>query len=166
MSAREPRLGVDIGRVIVAGDGPDTSFLNAPDDEALRAPAMPGAVEALSRLRERFQGRVWLVSKCGPRIQQRTRAWLAHHRFFEVTGIDPTHLKFCLRRAEKAPICARLGITCFVDDRLDVLVAMARIVETRLLFGATSSPVAGIEPVPTWEVARVRIWRHTEETAS
>ncbi len=155
MSAREPRLG--IGRVIINGDGADTSFLSAPDAEALRAPALPGAFEALARLRERFQGRVWLVSKCGPRIQGLTRAWLGHHRFFEETGILPAHLEFCRKRPEKAPIAARLGLTVFVDDRLDVLVSMASIVETRLLFGAVSSPVTEFEPASSWEVAEARI---------
>src|SRR5690242_17898580 len=91
---REPRLGVDIGRVIIAGDGPDTSFVGGTEEEAIRAPAISGAFEALARLRVHFSGRVWLVSKCGKRVEARTRTWLAHHRFFDVTGIDANHLIF------------------------------------------------------------------------
>ena len=34
----EPTLGIDIGRVIIHGDGPDTSFIGATDDDAMRAP--------------------------------------------------------------------------------------------------------------------------------
>lgn len=131
---RQPRLGVDIGRVIIAGDGPDTSFVGGSEEDALRAPAMPGAFDALRRLHAHFEGRVWLVSKCGAKVQTRTRTWLAHHRFFETTRIDPSHLFFCRTRPEKAPICAKLGITCFVDDRADVLACMEGVVETRVLF--------------------------------
>jgi hypothetical protein len=108
---REPRLGVDIGRVIIHGDGPDTSFIGGSEADALKAPAMSGALEALARLTTFFDGRVWLVSKCGPRIQARTRAWLTAHRFFERTGIAPDHLHFCRERPEKATICKTLMIT-------------------------------------------------------
>lgn len=149
-----PRLGVDIGRVIIDGDGPDTSFIGGSEEDAMRAPAVAGAVSALAELTRRFEGRVWLVSKCGPRIQERTRRWLAHHRFFQATGIAPDHLFFCRDRKEKAPICARLGIGVFVDDRVDVLVAMEGVVGTRLLFGASRSPVPGLVATPTWVVAR------------
>ena len=49
----EPRLGVDIDRVIIHGDGPDTSFIDGSNDDALNAPAMSGAFQALARLTER-----------------------------------------------------------------------------------------------------------------
>jgi 5'(3')-deoxyribonucleotidase len=153
----DARLGVDIGRVIISGDGPDTSFIGGTDEEALRAPAIEGAFEALARLRARFAGRVWLVSKCGKRIEARTRTWLAHHRFFEVTGLDPQHLLFCRTRPEKAPICARLGVTCFVDDRLDVLASMEGIARTRLLFGANHSPDPRVTAVRDWSEVEAAI---------
>jgi len=149
----EPRLGVDIGRVIIAGDGPDTSFVGGSEEDALRAPAIDGAFEVLTRLRESFHGRVWLVSKCGARVQARTRSWLEHQRFFGRTGIDPQHLVFCRARADKAPICAELGITCFVDDRADVLDAMQGAVGLRLLFGASVTTLHGVVPVVGWPAA-------------
>jgi hypothetical protein len=144
-----PILGVDIGRVIIEGDGPDTSFVGGTEAEALRAPAMAGAFESLTRLRERLAGRVWLVSKCGPKIQARSRLWLDRHRFFQTTGIPYGQLRFCRDRKEKAPICEELGIGLFVDDRLDILESMRDIVQHRFQFGASSAP-AGITPVPTW----------------
>lgn len=121
------------------------------------APAMDGAFEALARLRERFADRVWLVSKCGPRIEARSRAWLAHHRFFEATGIAPENLRFCRNRKDKAPICRELGIGFFVDDRADVLLPMAGIVPQRFLFGASSSSEPGVVAVPTWAAAEEAI---------
>ncbi|MBX3192888.1 MAG: hypothetical protein KF819_38240 [Labilithrix sp.] len=148
-----PRLGVDIGRVIIHGDGPDTSFIGGADEDAMRAPAMEGAFEALARLTDRFGGRVFVVSKCGPRIEARSRAWLERHRFFESTGIARESLRFCRKRPDKAPICRELGIDFFVDDRLDVLAAMAGVVRHRFLFGAASSPEPGVTPAPTWAAA-------------
>jgi hypothetical protein len=156
-SKAAPVLGVDIGRVIIHGDGPDTSFVGGSEAEALRAPSMDGAFEALTRLRELFQGRVWLVSKCGPKIQARSRLWLDRQRFFQTTGIPYGQLRFCRDRKEKAPICAELGIGLFVDDRFDVLDAMRDIVPYRFQFGASSSPAPGIIPVPTWAAAEEAI---------
>ncbi len=151
-----PILGVDIGRVIIHGDGPDTSFVGGSEADAMKTPALDGALESLTRLRERFEGRVWLVSKCGPRVQARTRRWLDRHRFFQTTGIPYGQLRFCLERRDKAAICHDLGISLFVDDRLDVLDAMRDLVEHRFLFGAQAAP-EGINPVPTWPAAEEAI---------
>ena len=147
-----PVLGVDIGRVIIEGDGPDTNFLNGTDDEAMRAPAMHGCFDSLQRLTRLFAGRVWLVSKCGKKVQDRSRKWLDRHRFFQATGIPYGQLRFCKERKEKAPICLDLGVTIFIDDRLDVLAHMQGIVPYRLQFGAASAP-EGILPVRDWDEA-------------
>src|SRR5262245_43227688 len=136
MVIMKPTLGIDIGRVIIHGDGPDTSFIGATDDDALKAPPMSGAFEAIGRLVPLFEGRVWLVSKCGPRIAGRSLGWLDHHRFWETTGVAREHVRFCRQRKEKAGICIDLGIGWFVDDRLDVLIPMEGVVRHRFLFGA------------------------------
>lgn len=155
MNRESSALGIDIGRVIIHGDGPDTAFVGAgSDEEAMRAPAIDGAFEHVARLVERFSAtRVWLVSKCGKKVEARTRMWLARHRFHVTTGLSPENVRFCRDRREKAPICDALGIGFFVDDRLDVLSAMRGVVAHRFLFGASSSPEAGILPVPTWAAA-------------
>ena len=83
MKARqpEPRLGIDIGRVIIDGsahpDGGDTAFFAGDEATMLATPEMPGAIEAIAALADAFGYRVWLVSKCGPRVQERSRRWLA-----------------------------------------------------------------------------------------
>jgi hypothetical protein len=158
-TSAEPRLGVDIGRVIIAGDGPDTSFVGGSEEAAMRAPEVPGAFAALTRLGRSFGGRLWLVSKCGPRVEARTRRWLAARRFFEITSIDPQRVVFCRTRPEKAPICARLGITAFVDDRWDVLASMAGVVPSRFLFGAEVSPHPEVVPAADWDAAEAAIGR-------
>lgn len=132
------KLGIDVGRVLIApGDEsrPDTSFIGGTLEDALRTPPYDGMFDVVPALVERFAGQVWIVSKCGPRIQQRTLQWFDHHRFFARTGIAPANVRFCLKRPEKAVHCRELGITHFIDDRVDVLQPMIGSVSNLLLFG-------------------------------
>jgi hypothetical protein len=156
------RLGIDIGRVLITPEdpsAPDTSFIGGGIEDALRTPPYEGMFEVVPRLAQKFVGRVWLISKCGPKVEQKTRLWLAHHQFFERTGIDAGHLRFCLKRPQKAVHCAALGITHFIDDRSDVLGAMEGTVPHLYLFGPQPRGPAGdarFTRTATWaDVARL-----------
>ncbi len=132
------KLGIDVGRVLISpGDSakPDTSFIGGSLEDALNTPPYEDMFEVVPMLVERFGGQVWIVSKCGERIQDRTMRWFEHHRFFERTGIDRERVRFCLKRPEKAIHCRELGITHFIDDRTDVLEPMIGIVQNLYLFG-------------------------------
>lgn len=132
---RMPVLGIDIGGVIIDGHGADTDFLKVYDDErAMQAVAMAGVFETVARLVKVFDGRAWIVSKCGLAIQRKSAMWLRHHRFFERTGLPESNVRYCLKRPEKSPICKDLGITHFIDDREDVLGFMSSTVPHRFLF--------------------------------
>ena len=134
-------LGVDVGGVIIdrVNDALDTSFFG---DNYLQTTAVPGAFAALRRLNAgRFAGRVHLVSKCGARVQAKTLDWLAHHGLYATTGIAPEHVHFCRKRQDKAGICTDLGITHFVDDRLEVLSYLTS-VPARYLFRPDPDAVA------------------------
>jgi hypothetical protein len=114
-------LGVDIGGVIIdrVNDGTDTSFFS---ENYLQTTAVPEAFSTLKNLGEkRFGKNVHLVSKCGRKVSEKTLKWLAHHSFYDLTGIRQGRVHFCRERHEKAGICEKLGITHFVDDRLEVL---------------------------------------------
>lgn len=128
-------LGVDVGGVLVdriRADGSDTSFFS---DRFLETPAVPDAFDTLLRLgRERFGQRICIVSKCGPRVEEKTRLWLAHHGLLDALGLDTRALHFVRERRDKAPICKRLRVTHFIDDRMDVLAYMTS-VPHRFLFG-------------------------------
>ncbi len=110
-------LGIDIGNVITVGGN---EIFNP---NFLETKQMPGAFESIQKLVSIRFGRayVWLVSKCDQRTEERTKQWLEHHRFYESTGVDRGHVLFCRERHEKAPICKQIGITHFIDDRLEVL---------------------------------------------
>lgn len=152
-----PRLGIDFGKVImgaIINGKEDTSFLGTTFEQAMTSPATPGAVEAVTQLVDLFDGEVWIVSKCGPSVENKTRGWLKHHEFYRTTGLDPKRVRFCRQRPEKAKICRQLGITHFIDDRLDVLTPMVGIAPHLFLFGEQKSgtPIPGyVEPVTDWE---------------
>ncbi|WP_405166157.1 hypothetical protein OG203_14385 [Nocardia sp. NBC_01499] len=138
------------GAALLPGDE-DTVFLSGGLDEALRTPPSPNAFDVLPRLVQLFGGRAWVISKCGPRIEQRTRQWLDHHDFYDRTGIQRENLRFCRQRADKAGHCADLGITHMIDDRIDVHHALRGQVPHLYLFGAQSEPVPDwVHHVPTW----------------
>lgn len=162
------RIGVDIGGVIIqqvdrlypieaAGPGAGQTGTTGPDAERAdrsdqdtsllrdfrRTPPMPGAFEALATLvSEVFGEHVHLVSKCGERVERRSRLWLAHHDFYRRTGIAAGNVHFCRTREAKAPIAAALGLTHFVDDRLEVL-SYLDTVPNRFLFRPREEEVRG-----------------------
>ncbi len=155
----EARLGIDIGRVIMcptADDGrPDTSFLGSSPQDALSIPPAAGAFDVIAALVQQLSARVWLVSKAGQRIQQLTLLWLDHHGFYAATGLGRDHVRFCRRRHEKRDHAESLGLSHFIDDRLDVLGYLRGVVPALYLFGWQPSPA------PDW-VTSVRDWAAVE----
>jgi hypothetical protein len=154
------RLGIDIGGVIISRppEGEDTAFFGASIEAALATPPFEGLFDWLPSLVERFKGRVWLVSKCGKRIEERSRLWLDHHRFYERTRVPPENVRFCRDRPGKAPICRELGVTHFIDDRLDVLGYLEGVVPHRYLFapGPETLRPADVTPLSGWRDASLR----------
>jgi hypothetical protein len=155
IASREPRLGIDIGRVIINGPahpgGGDTAFFSGDEATMLATPEMPGAFEAIARLASRFDGRVWLVSKCGQRVARRSLRWLAGHRFHERTGVPAGHVRFCRARPDKRAHCVDLGLTHFVDDHPEVHAAIRGAVSHQYFFGPQRQPVPEYGwPAPTW----------------
>lgn len=116
------RLGIDVGGVIIdrkKNDDTDTSLFGP---NYLNAFAVQGAFDAIRELASsRFEGEIYVVSKCGQNIERKTKEWMVHNRFPETTRVPMDKVFFCRRRADKAPICQKLGITHFIDDKLEVL---------------------------------------------
>ncbi len=151
-----PKIGIDIGRVIVGpviGGRADTSFLGSTLEKAMETPPSPNAFECIKGLVELFDGNAWLVSKCGPNVQRKTKAWLKHWGFHKATGIPVDHVRFCLERPQKAHHCKQLKLTHFVDDRLDVLEHLRGLVPNLYLFGEQPR----LDAIPDW-VVHVEDW--------
>lgn len=128
-----PAIGVDIGGVIIkpARASGDTSFFSS---GYLETPAVDGAIESVAKLNASvFPAQVFLVSKAKSGTAQKTREWLHHQNFYERTGLTEDKLFFCEKREGKVPIAKRLGLTTFIDDRVDVLGHLSQI-EDRFLF--------------------------------
>jgi hypothetical protein len=113
-------LGVDVGNVITGGGGEDTSFFS---DNYLETPEVEGAIDSLARLVPKFDD-VYIISKCGNKVQKKTLEWMNHHDFYNRTGIGVDKFNFCYKREDKVWIAEFWGVTHFVDDRKDVLDTM------------------------------------------
>jgi len=126
------RIGIDFGGVIASS--PNHEIASCEDTGPLNM-AQNGAFNGIREMVSQTHGAVWIVSKAGPRMQEKTRAWLETVNFFRLTGMDPSHLLFCLERPEKRPICRSLGITHFVDDRIHIMQILRGTVPNLFLYG-------------------------------
>ena len=136
------RIGIDVGGVIIdslTNDNTDTSFCRG---DFLRTTAVIDSFTAIRQIVSRYGSEnVFIVSKCGAVIENKTRLWLNHTGFYAQTGFCSENLHFCLNRAGKAPIAQRLGLTDFIDDKEEVLGYMQGIVDRRYLFGPQHHPL-------------------------
>jgi hypothetical protein len=155
-------IGIDVGGVIMdrVNDDTDTSFFT---ENFLNTTSTPDTVETVKRLIDlKFGEHAYIVSKCGKKIQDKTLRWLEHHRFYERTGLKPERVHFCRKREEKAGICKELGITHFIDDRLEVLGYLIPHVEHLFLFRAGEDEVSKFRHhLP--RVKRVESWKEVEK---
>ncbi len=144
-------LGIDIGKTIV-----DTST-----DE--KKP-FPKVLEVIKRLvNEKFgPENTFIVSRVNEEQKTRALGWLKRMKFHELTGIPEDHIYWCAERHEKAPICQRLGVTAFVDDRPEVLSHMRGIVNRRILFQGVESDVLLFQEQNS-DVIRVSSWSEIEK---
>lgn len=136
------KVGIDIGNVIIGGGGEDTSFFT---DGFLNTPMIPGAFDSIKELSKSYD--IWLLSKCGTKVQEKTLLWLADKDFFAETGVNPEQVIFCKTRPQKAGIAQENGFRVFIDDREDIIESMKGIVEQRILFTEWSK--VKVQPV-TW----------------
>jgi hypothetical protein len=129
------RIGIDFGGVVVQGRlshrDAETRLLQIGGVERAR----DGMFESVRAIASACAGRLWIVSKAGPRVQAGTLAWLHAVDFFARTGVKHDHVRFCLSRHEKAAICRELEISHFVDDRVHVMQILRKTVRHLYLFG-------------------------------
>lgn len=50
-----------------------TPFLGSTIEDAVFTPPGDGMFDVVPEVVSRFEGQVWLISKCGPRVQEKTR---------------------------------------------------------------------------------------------
>lgn len=112
-----PKLGVDIGGVIASRKNSKGERTYLSSEQFLDCLPMEGVYDALRKLAEKYD--LYIVSRGEEKTDESSETWL------NVWGIDkiipPNQCHRCRKIEEKGDICARLGITHFVDDRKDVL---------------------------------------------
>lgn len=124
---------------------------------------MSGVVESLMALKSRFNDRIFIISRSGDDCLTDNRKYAEYqrrvHLFLYQSSLDKIipwkNVFFCKLRHEKAPIAANLGITHFVDDRLEVLSHMTT-VPNRFALNPTADQIAkfpadGIVVVSSWK---------------
>jgi hypothetical protein len=131
-------LGVDIGGVIIDRVSED-------GQSYAEAAAIEGAFEAIARLaQQRFHEHVWLVSRCEESREPVLMTWLEQHNFFDSARVPRSHVRFCRQRNDKATICQQLGVTHFIDDRLEVLSHLVGSVPYLYLLQSRAEGIEGI----------------------
>ncbi|MBP9855708.1 MAG: hypothetical protein KBC48_00150 [Candidatus Pacebacteria bacterium] len=128
-------LGIDFGWTICKIiNGRQKNLAAEMQPNFLENPFVDGAPEVIKELVEVIGAKnMHIVSKADLLSEIHIKDWLRVNGFWTLTGMIPydDHLHFCRERKEKAAICEKLGITHFIDDRLEVLYHL-RSVPTRL----------------------------------
>jgi hypothetical protein len=115
-------LGLDIGGVIRC-----RLNLDQPEPKVL----VEGVTQAVGELMPLFDGQVVIVSRRDRASRMSTLAWLLEQSFFQLTGVSPAAVTFVDERWQKANVCRELGVTHFVDNRLEVFEHMQKIEAVR-----------------------------------
>lgn len=137
-------LGVDIGNVVinhrlVSQENKDNKSFY--ETQYSSVPATDGVFDALKTLNSYLDGEIYLISKCTPWAEEKILNWLQDNDFYAKTGMYENHIYFVRERHEKDGICQKLGITSFVDDRLEVLSHMVETVPYLFLYQSSEDEV-------------------------
>lgn len=123
------KIGIDIGNVIIGGEGQDTSFFT---DNYLSTPEVPGAIDSIVALKEAGH-EISLISKCGDEVRNKSLWWLDYKEFWSKTGlVDCEDVYFVYHRMDKFPVARALRLDVFIDDRQDIIDDMYPIIEAIL----------------------------------
>lgn len=135
-------LGIDIGNVIIEHRGRDPQGKDKLlyDNDYSRLFATVGAMVAIEKLNKYFNGNVCLISKLPESSEIKVVNWLKDNKFFEQTGMSK-NVFFIRERKGKYNICERMGITHFIDDRLEVLSHMITTVPNLYLYNPDEEEV-------------------------
>lgn len=138
--SEKPILGIDLGNTLIKE--------RKPMRDAYRV------VTELSKLY--FGPRIHIVSRVDEEQERRARTFVTSEPFIKGTGIPLRRVHFCRERSEKAAICAKFGITHFIDDRPEVMRHLGKGV-TKILFDPIAedheqfqNSLGGVYTVSSW----------------
>ena len=135
------KIGIDIGNVIIGGEGADTQFFT---DNFLATPEVEGAWNSIHVLRlAGFE--LHIISKCGLVVEAKSLRWLNTNAFTELIPLHRIH--FVRKRSLKAPMAQALELDIFIDDREDIIETMQGVVEYPILFKTWEQTNAELERI-------------------
>jgi len=103
-----PKLGFDIGGVIIDRTKNDELGISFLTDNYLNGLVVPNAFEILAVLINIFgKDNTYIVS--GKTMKEKKLKWLNHNEFFIKTGFKKENTYFCYRRGEKVHVIKQLG---------------------------------------------------------
>ena len=163
---KNPRaLGVDIGNVIINHRLSDPNDKTLHEERYSTIPSTEGVFGALNKLNVIFDGNVYLISKCTEWAEKKILAWLDDNGFYPKTGINSKNIFFVRERHEKDAVCRKLGITHFVDDRLEVLSHMVESTPNLFLYQPDKDEVNEFEEFLP-KVTIVNSWKEITDNLS
>jgi hypothetical protein len=143
----EPGLGIDFGGVIAYGAGANEDHPAELPLDAIKP--FPNAFKVIAEMSRLFLGRVWIVSKAGTATECKIREWLKVNRFPERTGVLFRQVYFVRDRTSKLDKCRELGVTHFIDDKIENLETLSAYVTHLYLLGRASAN-QGVVVAESW----------------
>jgi len=122
------KIGIDIGRVIIGGNGEDTFFT----EDFLETPEVPGAFEAIFEL-PKAGHEIHLISKCGEAVENKSLIWLNYYGFL-YAAVPRHRVHFVRKRHLKVFMAQALELDIFIDDRQDIIESMQKVITHPILF--------------------------------
>lgn len=121
------KIGIDIGRVIIGGNGEDTFFT----EKFLDTPEVEDAFGSILDLKNAGH-EIHLISKCGESVEKKSLEWLFSWGYFY--AIPQHRIHFVRKRPLKAPMAVALELDIFIDDREDIFESMQKVITHSILF--------------------------------
>ena len=161
MNNLQKKIGIDIMGVILPKSVENETF-----EEFLACSALPGAVQSIKKLVDKYKPEnVFIISRCPEFAEKGIMRWFDEHKFFIETNFNRSNIYFCREQADKAPIAEKLQLNYFIDDKTSVLDFMKDIVPNRIQLSAKPVLKVGddehnIVHVENWHLVLEYIAKH------
>lgn len=120
----------------------------------LKAPPVAGAIRGLKTLNKD----TYIISARDKDFIPHAEEWLRKNGVFEI--IPKEKIIFCASGAEKAPLCEKLNITCFLDDKLSFLNFLPKLTKKVLFDEDDIAEKINLSPTHL----RARSWQESVKT--
>lgn len=135
------KIGIDIGNVIIGGNGEDTFFT----EDFLNTSEVAGAFYSIGKLKD-YGHEIHIISKCGPFVEYKSMIWLSTKAYF-MSILKEHRVHFVRKRHLKAPMALALELDIFIDDRQDIIDSVEGIVAHPILFRSWEQTNRALERV-------------------